>query len=561
VVLRGATPVRLVLGASISGSPMNEVLMSPGTWDRWTLEFPRAQLRRPLLELNFLILPAPRARGAHVDRPEVFVDYIEVAAPDGLRLSFTACLLLATVPLGAFAFARLIGFDGSAALVGAAASCLVTVALVRIAPLSMWLAVPRLLPFAFGLGLLLDRFLRRHPPAVAGDRPALCALAVLGVVFHGSLVFYPGHNPPDIDIHARRTLDLADVPLSYDALLRYSSQLPTASQDQGQATAALGERVLIPYSPLPYIVYYALHCVGLDLYWAMTVLNAGLVMAVGPWLFLVAEGLWNRAVAWTALLLYTLDLAVWHHVGRSHAPAVFGGALATSALLYLARHAQGLDSPRRAAFAGAVLGAASLGYSSLVVSLGLFGVVLLTLLALDASDVEVKSRWGLAGALVVGGLLAGCLFYFHYVPGLLRGASGVEAEPDLFPGRTFLIFHNESRQSLRVWQMGYAAPLLAGLLAAPLALRRLSTAPRLVFVAWVASWMLIMILKEPLLFPKLLRWAKEDQFLSPALCLFVAAGVWALPRALRIPSTALVLLSALGIQLRDFMDHLDSVRL
>jgi hypothetical protein len=107
---------------------------------------------------------------------------------------------------------------------------------------------------ALAAGFLAHRFAPPADHAIRGVRAGgLVAVAVLG---HGSLVFFPNHNPPDIEIHARRTLDLGGVPFDYQAMLRYGSQLPTASQDQGAATAALGEKTLIPYSPLPYVFYY-----------------------------------------------------------------------------------------------------------------------------------------------------------------------------------------------------------------------------------------------------------------------------------------------------------------
>ena len=352
-----------------------------------------------------------------------------------------------------------------------------------------------------------------------------------GTLFHGSVVFFPDHNPPDIDIHVRRTLDLAGVPLSYDALMRYGSQLPTASQDLGQATAALGERTLIPYSPLPYVFYFLPHILGLDLYWAMSALNAAIAMLVTPLIWAAGARLWSRGAGWLAALLYVVDLAVWHHAGRSHAPAVFGGALGTAALLYLAVRADRLDAPRRAAVAGAVLGVAVLGYSSLVVLVGLFGLALLALLALDARGLSPASRRGLVLALVLGGILAGGRSTSTTCRDCFVGLAAIEGEPDLFPGKTFLVFHNESRQSLRIWLLGFWIPLFAGLLAAPFAFKRMRVSARPIVLAWLLAWAGIMLLKEPFLFPRLLRWAKEDQFLSPLLCLLMAGAVASLPRA------------------------------
>src|SRR5439155_1000087 len=69
-----------------------------------------------------------------------------------------------------------------------------------------------------------------------------------------------------------------------------------------------------------------------------------------------------------------------------------------------------------------------------------------------------------------------------------------------------------------------------GLIAAPIALRRGSAEARPFLVCWLAAWALIMVLKEPVLLPRLFRWAKEDQFVSPLLCLLIAGAIAALPR-------------------------------
>ena len=561
LTLRGSASVRSAVGVFLAGERVGEMLLRPGPWGRHDLEIRSAALGRGPLELSLALRPLPQVRGDHIDNPELFVDYVELQAPAGADLTPGACALVGLVPACAFAFALVVGAGRRAALLSGLAAAAAAVALCRAAPLPVLLAIPRLLPVALAGGLLA-RALLAGRRLRGWEKAALAGLVVVGALGHGSVVFFPDHNPPDIDIHVRRSLDLGDVPLRYDALMRYGSQLPTASQDLGAATAALGERTLIPYSPLPYVFYYAAHVAGLDLYWAMTALNACLAMLVTPLVWAAGATLWNRMAGWLAALLYALDLAVWHHVGRSHAPAVFGGALATAALLFLILRADRLDTPRRAAAAGAILGVSVLGYSSLVVLVGLFGLALLGLLAADAAGIPAASRRGLALALVAGGLLAGGLFYFHYVPGLLRGASGVAAEPDLFPGKTFLIFHNESRQSLRIWILGYWIPLFAGLLAAPLAFARMRGSGRPLALAWLLAWAAMMLLKEPFLFPRLLRWAKEDQFLSPLLCLLVAGAIASLPRAwLRWSVAALGLVTAAWLELRDFGYHANSLRL
>jgi hypothetical protein len=92
------------------------------------------------------------------------------------------------------------------------------------------------------------------------------------------------------------------------------------------------------------------------------------------------------------------------------------------------------------------------------------------------------------------------------------------------------------------------------------ALRRARPEARPLLVAWLSAWALVMLLKEPFLLPRMLRWAKEDQFLSPLLCLFVGAAVSALPqKRLRVAAAVLVVLVAAALQARDFLLHANSL--
>jgi len=390
----------------------------------------------------------------------------------------------------------------------------------------------------------------------------LTALVAAGVLVHGSVVFFPNHSPPDLDVHVRRAIDFAGVPWNYGALLRYGSHLPTASQDINTATDAFGEQALVPYSPLPYLAYYALHLAGLDLAWAITVLNACAAMLVAALLWMAAARMWDAPTAWLATILYSLDLPVWHHLGRGHAPAVFGGALGTAALLHLASRGEDLGHARAVALAAGVLALGALGYASLAVLLGLFGLALIALLLAGVGDLPLPARRGVVLALAAGGLCAGAIYYFHYVPGLLRGGARMEAEPDLSPGRTFFIFHNESRQSLRLWALGFWLPMIGGLLAAPSAIRRARASSRPVLLAWLVAWAMFMVLKEPALFPRILRYGKELLFVSPLLALFLAGGVRSLPRSwMRWSAAAVVLATAAWLQARDFAHHAVSLRL
>ena len=563
LAFRARAVVRSAVGVFVSGTRAGEALIGTGPWQWSAVDLPAATAAgRGLGDVTLSFRPLPLVPGDHAGSPEILVDEVVVESADGMSLSWPARLLLGAVPLAVFLFAWAVGVGSGAAVVAAAMSAVAVLLLAWAAPLPVVTAVPRLLPVALASGLAVHALLSRRASGAAtpAERAVLACLVAAGVAAHGSVAFFADHNPPDVEIHVRRSLDLASVSLDYDSLLRYGSHLPTPSQTFGQATAALGDAALIPYSPAPYFVYYALHLAGLDLRWAITVMNAALAMAVAPLLWVAAARVWDRGAAWLAAALYTLDLAVWHHVGRSHAPASFGAALGTAALVCLLARASVIDTPRRAVAAGLLLAAAVLGYSSLVVLFGLFGLVLLLLLAVDAAGLHPEARKGMAAALAIGGLVAGAVFYFHYVPGLLRGSGAMAAGPDLFPGRTVFIFHNESKESVRIWAGGYGVLLAAGLLAAPVALRRARPDARPILVAWLSAWALIMLLKEPFLLPRMLRWAKEDQFLSPLLCLLVGAAVSALPgKWMRWAAAVLVIAVAAVLQARDFLLHANSL--
>lgn len=560
VTFNALARVRTAVSFHVPGRPAVEVAVPRGPWGVHDVELgPLEDGNGLTAALALRPLPMVRVPDEFIAQPVVWVAGVDVSSPDGLRFSSGVRFLMAAVTAAVFGFALVIGSGAGLALLASAVAAGVLAYFAHASPLALVLVVTRLLPLALAAGLV-TRFALASAPLSPRARAALSALVAAGVLGHGSLAFAPGYDPYDVEVHVRRAQDLGNVPLEYDALLRYGSHLPTETQTFGTATAALGEKTLIPYSPLPYVAFYLLHRLGIDLHWGMIVLDVVLAMAVAPWLWLVSARVWSAAGAWIATILYTLDLPVWHHLARAHVPASFGNALGIAALLWLARDAGRFDVPRRVGLGAALLAVAMLGYSSLVVFFALFGAVLLCLLVLDAHALSPSAKKGLAAALIAGGLLAGAVFYFHYVPGLLHGVGGLQGEPDPFQARTYFIFHNESRQSIRVWAAGFAIPLVAGLLAAPFALRRALPTARPILAAWLGTWPLVMLAKEPFLFPRPLRWAKEDQFVSPLLALLIGGAAGSLPRAwMRWVAASVAVGVALWLQAGDFRIHLSGL--
>jgi len=556
LTLRTSTNIRARLEAFVGTERVGTaVLMPGGQWTQTRLSLPAAVFEGHDVRLLLGVRLQPLTRGHHLEQPQLLVDFFQIDGAPALRLSPKAVANLALLPLAVALFLFGVG-AAPAALPAALAAAAAALLLVMRFPLPVLAALPRLVLPALLAGAAVAWLLRRFSEAGPADRAGLAALVAAGAIVHGSLAFFPEHCPQDRDTHVVRALDLATVEMSYRGLMRYGSHLPTPNQVDAPATDHFGSDALFPYAPTVHFAYYALHLLGLDLIWALTVFNALVVMAVAPWLWLVGLRVWGREAAWLAALLYTADLALWHQVARARGPAVFGAALLATALAYLAVWSAG-DGRKGRACAAVFLGLAALGYTGSAFLLGLFGVALIAIVAVDARDLTMDARRGLVVALVGGGLLAGGLYYAHYVPGLLGSASRGAELPELFRGRTVhVIFRNESRMMTRVWALGYGGVLLAGLVAAPVALRRARATARPVLLAWLLAWLLAVVLKDPVFFPRLLRYAKEDLLLAPLLCLFVGAAVAALPRRrLRAAVAAAVLLAAAWIQLGDFVLH------
>lgn len=514
-------------------------------------------VRSSAVDFSLLLADAPLVGRSDPEQFRRYVDEVVLRSEVGFGVPWTSRiaggLLVALLALIAQAFT---GRRGAAVAAVVGPALLGLLALVD--PVALALALPRLLSFVLFAGALiaaLCRLLRIDVAMTAG-------LALLGsgmVLAYGYLSFLPNHSPADLDIHIWRTVDLADVPLTYDAWLRYGSHYPTSSQSRGSATEALGEGPLLPYSPLPYVLFYAAHTAGLDLHWAMNAIEATALALLLPLVFAFARAASSPAGGLLAAALMAMDLASIHRLGRAHSPAVVGGALGLGALLVFGLALSRLHEPGRWRAPAMALGIGALGYSSTPVFYALFGVALMVLLFWSVDTRALVVPTGLA--LSLGGLIALALFYGHYIPGLLQGGGSPTLVSDPFPGRTFFIFHNESRQSLRLWRLGLFVPFLAAIPASINVFTRSAAWVRAFLLAWISAWSGIMLLKEPFAFPFLLRWAKEDLYVAPALALLIGIGVARVEsRAFRLVLGGVCLLGVAALRIRDYGFHANTLR-
>jgi hypothetical protein len=553
IALRMDSTVRTRIDLVAPDSPSETTFIPSGKWGE-TVIASDLVLARPVFSLRFE--DSPLVRRSDPENFRRYVDRFALRADRGFELPWS-------VRIAGGVLVSLFAVLGGVAVPGLAASMLVVFGPLVLGwlsfqdPIAVALGLPRLIGVvALGAalaGLLAHAFKNRLQLAAA-----LAAVAGAMTFIFGGLSFLANHSPADLDIHIWRTLDLADVPWSYEAWLRYGSHYPTPSQVRGSATEALGEGPAIPYSPLPYVLFYGAHALGLDLHWSMNAIEALSLALLVPLVFSYARAASSEAGGLLAASLMALDLATVHHLGRAHSPAVVGGALGLAGLLAFGIALPRLKGTRSSLLAAWMLGLGALGYSSTPLFYALFGLAFLALLAFQP---ETRPWLPQAlKALAAGGVIALVLFYGHYLNGLSSGG-GSAMLSDPFPGRTFFIFHNESRQSLRLWRLGLFVPFLLALPACGLIATRCSGLVQSFLFAWLIAWGAMMALKEPWGFPVLLRWAKEDFYVAPALALTIAIAIARIEsRVLRAGLTVATLLIAAFLRARDYGFHADTLR-
>src|SRR6266545_5804412 len=118
-------PVRLEVGGFDDGQPAGKVLVTRGPWAAHSVEFP-SSFATGGLDVALALRPLPLVRGAHVDNPQLLLDYAEVEAEGGWRLSWPAIAVLAVMTAAIALFAASIGLSTPAVIaVGTAAAALI----------------------------------------------------------------------------------------------------------------------------------------------------------------------------------------------------------------------------------------------------------------------------------------------------------------------------------------------------------------------------------------------------------------------------------------------------
>jgi hypothetical protein len=195
----------------------------------------------------------------------------------------------------------------------------------------------------------------------------------------------------------------------------------------------------------------------------------------------------------------------------------------------------------------------ALSYPASLVQICIFSAFMAMFLWRAEAEESPRLRRFLAG-LAVGFAGAFVLYYAPYAVQAVQKSALLLDRQVYDPPATFLFLRNQMRDTVRILKNGY--PLYVGLsLAGFLLLTRsgISSYHRKILVACGLTYVAMLALKDPALFPMIFLHAKEDLFYAPIACLLcglVLAWLWDHRRPARALVILFLIIAAL-LQLRD----------
>ena len=417
---------------------------------------------------------------------------------------------------------------------------------------------------AFPLGALVwgaQRTFLRVPPETSRR---LSVAFILVLLSHSTVIFWPQHLPPDVRAHTRQLRRLASSPWTAENLMEISS-----SYGKEGRTLSLGRRhpeaeYAAPYSP---VSYFGIHGVRKFLDRPRFLLEY-LAIVAGAIMVLLAFAIARHVArepkaAGYAAALMAIEISTWHHASRAHTPAVVGQMLFMAAAAYLlADHLHFARFRVAATFALFSL-AATLAYSATLVHFVLFMAWLVFLELWERKSIlPGRQTWAMLIASVTGVLGSVALFYRHFL-GASAGSSLASLAPSGYRApATFVFLRNQARDTVRILNHGYPLWILVAL-PAYVNLRSWTSGPfaRRVVRAWTATYLSLLVFKDPLLFPELFLQIKEDLFFAGLLC--VLGGITLEWLSRRFPKgklmVSLVLLALFAFEVNDYLYNADTI--
>ncbi len=427
----------------------------------------------------------------------------------------------------------------------------------------LWVIFP-LAAVLYGALVLLGK--RKWIPGFEpGEARFVAGLVAGAALAHSVIIVFPDHLPPDVPLHAIQASWLSGVDIDYQGLIEYSrlvsrdltpeETLMAGVRDTSELTK--GGSYQAPYPPFFYLLAYSVSRIHPDLRFVLEFLSVLLPGVMLVLVYFIAKTVWNDpAIAHIASLLFAVEIGVWHHANRGHAPGMFGTLFVLLFLWYLV--AFGHTTRSRKGFVGFALLTmiCTLSYTVALIQISLL-MACFTFASLVSPEGRRFRSWAstlAAFTLGIGGALA--VFYGPFVLEAITGSRVLLGQAEDFdPPASFFFLRNQLRDTVRLLQNGHA--LYVGLSVGGLVLLGTSGASathRRVLWSAVASYVLLLILKDPAVIPRVFLHAKEDLFYSPIACLLLAlplTRLWRSPSPWGRPLTALIFAGLVSLSLHD----------
>jgi hypothetical protein len=411
-------------------------------------------------------------------------------------------------------------------------------------------------PISFVIWAVM-RFPLRVEPRLARALSTAYALVVLA---HSTVAFFPNHLPPDLGPHLGQTRRLNDSRFDRGHFWEFSSSFG----ETGRGKPHFGADYEAPYPPW---TYYLLH--GLRQMWnrprflleMLGLASGGLIMLLT---YALARGLAkNGATAPFAAGLAALEISTWHHASRAHTPGLVGQVFLLLALVYLVHRYEDIARPLGLiGFAAASLMATLAYTATLFHFVGFMFFFVFVELVTRRSFFPTRTTFRATAAAATGTLGSLVLFYGHFIrPALASKKAILSREAYRAPARFFFL-RNQMRDTVRILRFGYPAYVLLAL-PAWFKLRSWSSGElaRRVVWAWTATYVFLLLLKDPVLFPQLFLHVKEDLFFAPLLCVLGAMTLQHLSIVGKKGkvATLAILAALLALQIQDYLFNANTV--
>ncbi len=388
----------------------------------------------------------------------------------------------------------------------------------------------------------------------------LAAVFTLVLLAHSTIIFFPNHMPPDLGPHLGQIRQLDNERWSYEQFWVFSSSHP----ESGKGKPHFGADYRAPYPPWTYFAVHGLRRIA-D---APRFLLEFLGMFFGAAMMLLVYGLSRRlsaiadSAAWS-LALMAVEISTWHHAARVHIPGHFGAFCFLVTASYLVYRKDRFERWGTVFLFSLLCAAATLSYTATLFHLVFFVAWLAFLTGVENRSLATDSRTRriVAGA-AAGTLVSVAVFYRRFIVSALAAKEAIlSGESYRAPARVWFL-RNQMRDTVRILRFGYPLWIVLAL-PAYLKLRvwtRGSFARR-VILAWTATYLFLLVLKDPVFFPQLFLHVKEDLLIAPLLCILGGMTLQRLATLGRKGKWAAlaILLVLAACQVRDYLYNVDPI--